>query len=46
MTITDVGPQMVSAVRRLAPFGDRVTVRRADAIALPFSRCSFGTVLS
>lgn len=47
MTVTDVDPQMVcAAAGQLAPFGDRVTARRADATALPFPRCSFDTVLS
>jgi ubiquinone/menaquinone biosynthesis C-methylase UbiE len=47
MTVTDVDAQMVcAAAGRLAPFGDRVTARRADATALPFPGCSFDTVLS
>jgi len=47
MTVTDVDAQMVcAAAGRLAPFGDRVTARRADATALPFPDSSFDTVLS
>lgn len=47
MTVTDFDPQMAAAVAaRLAPFGDRVTVRQADATALPFGDGSFDVVLS
>jgi ubiquinone/menaquinone biosynthesis C-methylase UbiE len=47
MTATDFDPQMVAtAAGLLAPFGDRVTARWADATALPFPDCSFDMVLS
>jgi ubiquinone/menaquinone biosynthesis C-methylase UbiE len=47
MTVTDFDPQMVAtAADLLAPFGDRVTARWADATALPFPGCSFDMVLS
>src|SRR4051812_20175137 len=47
MTVTDVDPVMVEAARtRLAPFGDRVTARVADATALPFDDAAFDLVVS
>src|SRR5947207_11171444 len=47
MTVTDFDPEMVdAAAARLTPFGDRVTVRQADATALPFPDESFDAVLS
>lgn len=47
MTVTDVDPAMVDAAKvRLEPFGERVTVRHADATALPFPDASFDAVLS
>ena len=47
MTVTDFDPEMVDAAStRLAEFGDRVTVRQADATALPFPDGSFDAVLS
>ena len=47
MTVTDFDPKMVTvAEQRLAPFSDRVTIRQADATALPFDDDSFDLVLS
>src|SRR5438309_8135478 len=47
MTVTDFDPEMVdAAAARLAEFGDRVTMRQADATALPFPDESFDAVLS
>lgn len=47
MTVTDYDPAMVDAAAgRLARFGDRATVRQADATALPFPDGSFDVVLS
>jgi len=47
MCVTDFDEAMVSsAAARLAPFGDRVECRQADATALPFDDASFDTVLS
>jgi ubiquinone/menaquinone biosynthesis C-methylase UbiE len=47
MTVTDFDQEMVDAASaRLADFGDRVTVRQADATALPFPDGSFDSVLS
>jgi ubiquinone/menaquinone biosynthesis C-methylase UbiE len=47
MTVTDFDQAMVDvASTRLAEFGDRVTVRQADATALPFPDESFDAVLS
>lgn len=47
MTVTDFDQRMVdAAAARLAAFGDRVTVRQADATALPFPDGSFDAVLS
>ena len=47
MTVTDFDPAMVdSAAARLAPFTDRVSVRQADATALPFDDGSFDVVFS
>jgi ubiquinone/menaquinone biosynthesis C-methylase UbiE len=47
MTVTDFDQDMVDAASaRLAEFGDRVTVRQADATALPFPDESFDAVLS
>ena len=47
MTVTDFDERMVAAAsERLAEFGDRVVVRQADAIALPFPDGSFDAVLS
>lgn len=47
MTVTDFDQHMVDAESaRLAEFGDRVTVRQADATALPFPDGAFDTVLS
>jgi ubiquinone/menaquinone biosynthesis C-methylase UbiE len=47
MTVTDFDQDMVNAASaRLAKFGDRVTVRQADATALPFPDGSFDAVLS
>lgn len=47
MTVTDVDPAMVDAAsRRLRPYGERVTVRQADATALPWSGGSFDAVVS
>src|SRR4051812_37550276 len=46
MTVTDFDDDMVDAAStRLAEFGDRVTVRQADATALPFADASFDVVL-
>jgi ubiquinone/menaquinone biosynthesis C-methylase UbiE len=47
ITVTDFDQEMVDAASaRLAGFGDRVTVRQADATALPFPDRSFDAVLS
>jgi ubiquinone/menaquinone biosynthesis C-methylase UbiE len=47
MCVTDFDNTMVTAAaERLAPFGDRVECRQADATALPFADDSFDTVLS
>ena len=47
LTATDLDPVMVEALeRRLAPFGVRAIVRRADATELPFPSDSFDTALS
>jgi SAM-dependent methyltransferase len=47
LTTTDLDPAMVdAAARRLAEFGDRVTVRQADAARLEFGDCEFDPVLS
>lgn len=47
MTVTAFDQEMVDAAfARVAEFGDRVTVRRADATALPFPDGSFDVVLS
>jgi ubiquinone/menaquinone biosynthesis C-methylase UbiE len=47
MCVTDFDEAMVStAAGRLAPFGDRVECRQADATALPFGDASFDVVLS
>ena len=47
LTASDVDPAMrAAAVERLAPYGDRVEVREADAISLPFDDGSFDAVVS
>ena len=47
VTVTDFDSAMVDAARdRLADFGDRATVRQADATALAFPDASFDAVLS
>jgi ubiquinone/menaquinone biosynthesis C-methylase UbiE len=47
LTVSDFDPRMVAvAAQRLERFGSRVTVRRADATALPFADASFDAVLS
>lgn len=47
MTVTDYDQHMVAAaVAALAPFGDRATVRRADAAHLDFADNRFDLVLS
>jgi ubiquinone/menaquinone biosynthesis C-methylase UbiE len=47
MTVTDFDPTMVdAAAQRLAAFGERATVRQADATALPFADATFDTVAS
>lgn len=47
MTVTDYDAAMVDAARkRLARFDDRVSLRPADATALPFADGSFDAVLS
>ncbi|HEX2040889.1 MAG TPA: class I SAM-dependent methyltransferase [Acidimicrobiales bacterium] len=47
LAATDLDETMVAdAEQRLARFGDRATVRRADATGLPFGDESFDTVLS
>jgi ubiquinone/menaquinone biosynthesis C-methylase UbiE len=47
LTATDYDESMVTvARRRLAPFGPRAHVRRADATDLPFPDASFDTALS
>jgi SAM-dependent methyltransferase len=47
LTTTDVDPVMLaSATRRLARFGDRATVARADATALGVGDATFDAVIS
>ena len=47
MTVTDYDEAMVAAAGRLlAPVDDRVTLRQADATALPFAAGRFDVVLS
>jgi len=47
MTVSDFDPQMVAvAGQRLTGFADRVTVRQADATALPFEDETFDLVVS
>ena len=47
MTVTDYDEAMVAAARRLlAATGERATLRRADATALPFADGRFDAVLS
>lgn len=47
LTVTDLDDAMIAAAgTRLAPFGDRATVRQSDATALPFVDDSFDAVLS
>jgi ubiquinone/menaquinone biosynthesis C-methylase UbiE len=47
MTITDYDEGMVASAReRLARFGERVTVRTADATSLPFGDARFDALLS
>jgi ubiquinone/menaquinone biosynthesis C-methylase UbiE len=47
LTVTDFDVAMLDAARdRLGPFAGRVTVRQADATALPFDDASFDVVLS
>lgn len=47
MCVSDFDEAMVAAAAdRLAPFGDRVECRQAEATALPFADGSFDTVLS
>lgn len=47
MTVTDYDEAMVASARaRLATFGDRVDVRRADATNLPFPDSRFDAALS
>jgi ubiquinone/menaquinone biosynthesis C-methylase UbiE len=47
LSATDVDPAMLDAARRrLGRFGDRVTVREADATRLPFDDGSFDAVVS
>ncbi len=47
LTATDLDPEMVERAReRLAPFGERAAVTRADATALPFPDASFDAALS
>ena len=47
ITVTDYDEAMVAAARRLlAPAGERATLRRADATALPFAAGRFDAVLS
>jgi ubiquinone/menaquinone biosynthesis C-methylase UbiE len=47
MTVTDYDQAMVAAARRLlAPAGERATLRRTDATALPFADGRFDAVLS
>ena len=47
LTATDYDPRMVETLgERLAPFGARARVERADAAALPFSDASLDAVVS
>lgn len=47
MTVTDYDQQMVDAASaRLTSFGDRASVRQADATALPFADETFDAVVS
>lgn len=47
MTVTDVDPEMVAAAeRRLVAFGERVSVRLADATTLPFDDGTFDLAVS
>ena len=47
LTATDYDPAMVTlAETRLAPFGEPITARQADAAALPFPDESFDAVLA
>ena len=47
LTATDLDPQMVARAReRLAQFGERAAVTRADATALPFPDACFDAALS
>lgn len=47
MVATDYDPEMVvTAGRRLAPFGERASAQRVDAAALPFADGRFDVVLS
>src|SRR5436309_1748183 len=47
VTATDFDTSMVdAATARLSGFGDRASVRRADATALPFADESFDTVVT
>jgi ubiquinone/menaquinone biosynthesis C-methylase UbiE len=47
LTATDLDPEMVARAReRLAPFGERALVERADATALPFPDSFFDAALS
>ncbi|HEX9358595.1 MAG TPA: class I SAM-dependent methyltransferase, partial [Streptosporangiaceae bacterium] len=42
LTVTDTDPDMVTAARRtVASFGDRLLVRQADALNLPFGDGTF-----
>jgi ubiquinone/menaquinone biosynthesis C-methylase UbiE len=47
LTATDVDERMLALAReRLAPYGDRARVERADALKLPFKDHSFDVALS
>ncbi len=47
LTLTDYDEVMVGTARtRLGEFGERVSVRQADATRLPFADASFDTVVS